>query len=66
MAELEKSGKAVISGKVESGVFKALFQTLIVDWDPIRGKLRQALKLAKQNNKMWPDPLECYIAHVQR
>jgi hypothetical protein len=65
VAELEKSGKAVISRKVESGVFKGLFQTLIVDRDPIISKQRQALKLAKQNNKMWLDTLECYLAHVQ-
>lgn len=56
----------MISGKVESGVFKALFRPLTVDRDLIRGKLSHALKLAKQNNEMWPDPLECYLAHVQR
>lgn len=65
VAELEKSGKQIITGNREKSVLKAVCQTLIVNRDPIGGKRRQKLKLTKQRHNMWPEPLEDYLAHVR-
>lgn len=65
VAELEKSKRAVNARKYEAGVLEAVFHTLIVDRDPIRGKRRQELKLTKRKGKIWPEPLNDYLAHVR-
>ncbi len=65
VAKLEKSETIVATRNRKESVLKAVFQTLIVDRDPIRGKRRQPLKLTKQNGKMWPAHLEDYLAHVR-
>lgn len=62
--ELEEAGKAVVTRKREIAL-RALFHTLIVDRDPIRGKRRRTLKLTKQNSKTWPADLDGYLAHVR-
>jgi Heterokaryon incompatibility protein (HET) len=65
VAGLETLGKSVITRKREPGVLKAVCQTLIVDRDSIRGKRRQNMKLTKQHNRLWPENLYDYLAHVR-
>lgn len=65
VAELEKSGKQIITGDCERSVLEAMCQTLIVSRDLIRAKRRPSLELTKQGNKMWPEPLEDYLALVR-
>ena len=62
----------------ETDVSKAFFSTLIVDRDPILGKRRQKLKMAKlpldkskrstgkgTNRPIWPSPLFDFLAHAR-
>ena len=65
MAHLKRADKAVIIRDCDANVLEALLRTLIVDRDPILGKRGQNMKLAKQQNKLWPQPLDDYLAYVQ-
>jgi Heterokaryon incompatibility protein (HET) len=65
VAELERSRTAVITGNHDASVAKAVFRTLIVDTDSLSGKRRQDLKITRQKGKVWPEPLEDYLAHVR-
>lgn len=64
-SKLEKTKQAVITRKDDSSVLDALFCTLIIDRHPILGKRRQSLRLAKQHNKLWPQPVDDYLGLVQ-
>lgn len=65
VAELEGTAKGGVRSSRRASVRKAVFQTLIVDRDPVRGRRRQRLKLTEQNGQTWPEPLEDYLAHVR-
>ena len=64
-AKLRKAKQAVITRKHETSVLEALFYTLIIYRHPIQGKRRQILQLAKQHNKLWPQPVDDYLAYAR-
>jgi Heterokaryon incompatibility protein (HET) len=64
-AKLEKADTAVITRPREASKLKAVLQTLTVDRDPVLGKRRQNLQLAKQQIKVWPQPLDDYLGYVR-
>lgn len=64
-AQLEKADQPVINRDHKASVLKALFQTLIVDRDPILGRRGQKMRFAKQPSKLWPQPLDDFLAYVQ-